>query len=321
MPLILPPPRPRADFPVVTRDRRLPDPLRGGVVAVGNFDGVHLGHRHVLAEARALAAKAGSPAVALTFEPHPRAFFQPAQPMFRLTSPETKARLLAAEAIDAVAVAAFDAPFAALSADQFVSDVLIDWLGASHVVVGRDFHYGAGRAGSPGMLREAGSKQGFAVTEVGALLREGAPVSSSSIRTALSGGDLATARDLLGRDWFVTTEVIHGDKRGRDLGYPTANLRLAPGTDLRFGIYAVKLGIDGVWRDGVASFGRRPTFDNGAPLLEVHVFDFAGDLYGRSVDVVFAGFIRDELKFDGIEALVAQMDRDSLAARDILKSA
>jgi len=321
MPLILPPPRPRSDFPVVTRDRRLPDPLRGGVVAVGNFDGVHLGHRHVLAEARGLAAKAGSPAVALTFEPHPRAFFQPAQPVFRLTSPETKTRLLAAEAIDAVAVAAFDASFAALTADQFVSEVLIDWLGASHVVVGRDFHYGAGRAGSPGMLREAGRVQGFAVTEVGALLREGAPVSSSSIRAALSGGDLRTARDLLGRDWFVTTEVIHGDKRGRDLGYPTANLRLSPGTDLRFGIYAVKLGIDGAWRDGVASFGRRPTFDNGAPLLEVHVFDFAGDLYGRSVDVVFAGFIRDELKFDGIDALVAQMDRDSLAARDMLKGA
>lgn len=321
MPLILPPPRPRADFPVVARDRRLAEPLRGGVVAVGNFDGVHLGHRHVLAEARALAAKAACPAVVLTFEPHPRAFFQPAQPVFRLSSPETKTRLLAAEAIDAVAVAAFDASFAALSADQFVSEVLIDWLGASHVVVGRDFHYGAGRAGSPGMLREAGSKRGFAVTEVGALLREGAPVSSSSIRAALSRGDLPMARDLLGRDWFVTTEVIHGDKRGRDLGYPTANLRLAPGTDLRFGIYAVKLGIDGAWRDGVASFGRRPTFDNGAPLLEVHVFDFAGDLYGRSVDVVFAGFIRDEMKFDGIEALVAQMDRDSLAAREILKGA
>jgi riboflavin kinase/FMN adenylyltransferase len=321
MPLILPPPRPPADFPVVTRGRRLPEPLRGGVVAVGNFDGVHLGHRHVLGKTRALAAGDSRPAVALTFEPHPRAFFQPAQPMFRLTDEAAKTRLLAAEGIDAVAVAAFDADFAALSADQFVGEVLVDWLGAGHVVIGRDFHYGARRGGSAATLREAGLVQGFEVTEVGALLREGAPVSSSSIRTALSRGDTDTARDLLGRNWFVTAEVIHGDKRGRILGYPTANLRLAPGTDLRFGIYAVKVGVDGVWRDGVASFGRRPTFDNGAPLLEVHVFDFAGDLYGQSADVVFAGFIRDELKFDGIEALVAQMDRDSLAARDILKPA
>ncbi len=321
MPLILPPARPPADFPVVTRGRRLPEPLRGGVVAVGNFDGVHLGHRHVLERARALAAAASRPAVALTFEPHPRAFFQPAQPMFRLTDEAAKTRLLAAEGIDAVAIAAFDAGFAALSADQFVGEVLVDWLGAGHVVIGRDFHYGARRTGSAATLREAGLVQGFDVTELGALLCSDEPVSSSSIRAAISRGDLGTARDLLGRNWFVTAEVIHGDKRGRVLGYPTANLRLPPGTGLRYGIYAVKVGIGGDWHDGVASFGRRPTFDNGAPLLEVHVFDFTGDLYGQTVDIVFAGFIRDELKFDGIEALVAQMDRDSRAARDMLKDA
>lgn len=320
MPLILPPPRPRPDFPVVRRDRRLPGPLRGGVVAVGNFDGVHLGHRHVLGKTRALAEAASRPAVALTFEPHPRAFFQPAQPVFRLADEATKTRLLAAEGVDAVAIADFDANFAALSADQFVRDVLGDWLGAGHVVIGRDFHYGARRGGSAATLREAGRQQGFAVTEVEALLREGEPVSSSSIRAALSRGDMATARALLGREWFVTADVIHGDKRGRDLGYPTANLRLPPGTDLRFGIYAVKAGIGDAWRDGVASFGRRPTFDNGAPLLEVHLFDFAGDLYGQTADIVFAGFIRDEVKFDGIEALVAQMDRDSLAARTMLRN-
>ncbi len=319
MPLILPPARPSDAFPVAAFGHPLPDGLRGGVVAIGNFDGVHRGHLHVLEAARLRAA--GKPVVVLTFEPHPRAFFQPEPPLFRLTDAASKLRLLAAVPVDGVAVANFNAGFAALTADQFVSQVLVDWLGASEVVVGRDFHFGSGRGGSVETLRSAGAACGFAVTEVAALRQGDEPVSSSAIRAALSTGDIGQANALLGHAWFVTSEVIHGEKRGRTLGYPTANLALTPGTALRFGIYAVKLGIAGRWHDAVASFGRRPTFDNGAPLLEVHVFDFAESLYGRAVDVAFAGFIRDELKFDGLDALIVQMDRDSETARAMLAAA
>jgi riboflavin kinase/FMN adenylyltransferase len=321
MPLILPPARPSDEFPVATFGRPLPDGLRGGVVAIGNFDGVHRGHRYVLDAARSLARAAGQPVVVLTFEPHPRAFFQPALPLFRLTDPASKLRLLAAVPVDGVAVAGFDAGFAALTADQFVQRVLVDWLGAAQIVVGRDFHFGSGRGGSVTTLRSAGAAHGFVVTEVGALRQVDEPVSSSAIRAALSAGDIGRANALLGHAWFVASEVIHGEKRGRALGYPTANLALLSGTALRFGIYAVKLGIDGRWHDAVASFGRRPTFDNGAPLLEVHVFDFAGSLYGEVVDIAFAGFIRDELKFDGLAPLIAQMDRDSETARAMLAAA
>jgi riboflavin kinase/FMN adenylyltransferase len=317
MPLILPPPRPSDDFPVAVFGHPLPGSLRGGVVAIGNFDGVHRGHLHVLDAART----AGRPVVVLTFEPHPRAFFQPEPPLFRLTDPASKLRLLAAAPVDGIAVAAFDTGFAALTADQFVQQVLVDWLGATQVVVGRDFHFGSGRGGSVDTLRAAGAASGFAVTEVGALMQGDEPVSSSAIRAALSAGEIGRANALLGHAWFVTSDVIHGEKRGRTLGYPTANLALLPGTAPRFGIYAVRLGIDGRWHDAVASFGRRPTFDNGAPLLEVHVFDFAGNLYGQAVDIVFAGFIRDELKFDGLEPLIAQMDRDSHTARAMLAAA
>lgn len=316
MTLPLPPERPAPSFPVIRRGDPVPPALKGGVVAIGNFDGVHRGHRHVIAEARRLAA--GRPVLVFTFEPHPRSFFQPDKPLFHLCDFAGKVRLLAAAGVDAVAVAAFDHAFAALGCEAFADETLGAWLGASHVVIGRDFHYGAGRSGDAETLRAAGARLGFGVTEAQPKAVDGVTVSSSAIREALSLGDLATANRLLGHAWFVTAEVIHGEKMGRQLGYPTANLRLPPQTALRHGIYAVKIGFDGLWRDGVASFGRRPTFDNGAPLLEVHVFDFKGDLYGRTVDVAFAGFIRDEEKFDSLEALIRQMDDDSLKARAIL---
>ncbi len=321
MPLILPPPRPAASFPVLARDAALPAALRGAVVAIGNFDGVHRGHKHVVAAARRRAAEAGRPVVAMTFEPHPRAYFQPDVPLFRLSSAAGKARLLAGLGIDALAVLPFDSTLAETSADAFEDDLLIDWLGASDVVVGRDFHYGARRAGSAETLRQAGAAKGFGVTQVAALDSGGTTISSSAIRDALVAGEVEAANAQLGHAWFVTSTVIHGEKRGRELGYPTANLKLDPACGLKHGIYAVKVGLDGRWLDGVASFGRRPTFDNGAPLLEVHVFDLAESLYDRDLDIVFAGFIRPEAKFETLDALIVQMDQDSRDARAILNRA
>jgi len=299
----------------------LPERLRGGVVAIGNFDGVHRGHKHVVSTARSIAAENGRPALALTFEPHPRAFFQPDVPLFRLSDPEAKVRLLAAEGIDGVTVLAFDGQLAGMSADAFVEGVIAGWLGAAHVVVGRDFNYGTKRSGDPGTLTAAGERWGFRVTQVEALGSNQGTISSSAIRQALADGRVDLANALLGHAWFVTATVIHGEKRGRELGYPTANLRLDPACGLRHGIYAVRAGIDGRWHDAVASFGRRPTFDNGAPLLEVHVFDLKDDLYDRTIDIAFAGFLRPEEKFSSLDALVAQMDEDSRRARELLAAA
>lgn len=321
MPLILPPPRPADSFPLLARDRAVPVALRGAVVAIGNFDGVHRGHKHVVAEARRRATEAGRPVVVMTFEPHPRSYFQPEVPLFRLSDPTAKTRLLAGLEIDALAVLPFDRTLAETPAAAFEDHLLVDWLGASEVVVGRDFHYGARRSGSAETLRQAGHAKGFGVVQVAALDSGGTTISSSAIRAALAGGDVVAANGQLGHGWFITATVIHGEKRGRELGYPTANLKLDPACGLRHGIYAVKIGLDGRWLDGVASFGRRPTFDNGAPLLEVHVFDFAGSLYDRDLDIVFAGYIRPEARFDSLEALITQMDQDSRDARDILHRA
>lgn len=321
MPLILPPPRPPSAFPVIGRTGDMPGSLRGGVVAIGNFDGVHRGHKHVVATARTIAGNERRPALVLTFEPHPRSFFQPDVPLFRLGDAVSKVRLLAAEGIDGVALLAFDESLAAMPADAFVDRILIDWLAAAHVVVGRDFNYGAKRSGNAATLAAAGPAGGFGVTEVEALSGPQGPISSSAIRDALAEGRVEVANDLLGHAWFVTAPVIHGEKRGRELGYPTANLRLDPACGLRHGIYAVRAGIDGRWHDAVASFGRRPTFDNGAPLLEVHVFDLAENLYDRSIDIAFAAFLRPEERFASLEALIVQMDEDSRRARNILSRA
>lgn len=318
MPLIMPPPRPPASFPVIGRSGDLPAHLRGGAVAIGNFDGVHRGHKHVVATARAIGASERRPALVLTFEPHPRSFFQPDATLFRLGDAASKVRLLAAEGIDGVAQLAFDESLAAMPADAFVDRILIDWLAAAHVVVGRDFNYGAKRSGNAATLAAAGRHRGFGVTQIEALSGPHGAISSSAIREALAEGRVELANDLLGHAWFVTAPVIHGEKRGRELGYPTANLRLDPACGLRHGIYAVRAGIDGHWHDAVASFGRRPTFDNGAPLLEVHVFDMRQDLYGRAIDIAFAAFLRPEEKFSSLEALIVQMDEDSRRARAIL---
>ncbi|KZL26548.1 bifunctional riboflavin kinase/FAD synthetase [Pseudovibrio sp. WM33] len=308
-------------FQHITDLVQFPDKLRGGVVAIGNFDGVHRGHRAVLDLARDEAAKRGVPALAMTFEPHPRTFFRPDQPVFRLTPSHVKAEIFEAEHLDGVIELPFTKEFGGMAAEDFVKDILVGRLGISQSITGYDFHFGKGRQGTPEFLEQAGEAHGFAVTIVGAEGDEGGEIiSSSRIRAALAEGELAVANGLLGYRYFVEATVQHGEKRGRELGYPTANLKLADNCELKEGVYAVQIKIDGVMHNGVASFGRRPTFDDGAPLLEVHVFDFTGDLYEKQVTVCFVGFIRAELKFDGIEALISQMDQDSAEARAMIAS-
>lgn len=296
--------------------------LRGGVAAIGNFDGVHRGHQEVLAVARAAAEELGGPAVVLTFEPHPRAFFRPDQPVFRLTPPAERAVVLEALGLDGMVVTPFDADLAGTSADGFVDLILRERLGVRGAVVGYNFHFGKARAGTPDFLQARGRADGFAVTVVEARVDEGGePISSTRIRAALEAGAPEAAARLLGYRWLVVGEVVHGDKRGRTLGYPTANIALAPSCGLRHGVYAVRVSVDGVLHDGVASFGRRPMFDDGAPLFETHLFGFEGDLYGRALRISVFAFLRPEARFDGVEALVAQMDRDSAEARAILAAA
>lgn len=294
---------------------------RGAVIALGNFDGVHLGHRAVIGAAQRMARTRGSLAYAMTFEPHPRDFFNKGAPQFRLTDEEDKLRLLAGTGLDGAVVMTFDAARASTAAQDFINHDLIGRLGISGIAVGYDFHFGKGRSGSPTLLQAEAPRLGIDVHVEPHFDIGSRAVSSSAIRVALSEGRLDDATAMLGYPWFVTSEVIHGEKRGRDLGYPTANMRLPAAVALRHGIYAVRAEVDGVRIDGVASFGRRPTFDNGAPLLETFLFDFKGNLYGKTIDIAFIAFIRPELKFDGIEALIRQMDDDSAKAKAALAAA
>ncbi|RUX45002.1 bifunctional riboflavin kinase/FAD synthetase, partial [Mesorhizobium sp. M4A.F.Ca.ET.050.02.1.1] len=275
----------------------------------------------VLERALAEARRRGAPAMVLSFEPHPRKVFRPEVPLFVLTPPPMKARLLSLLGFAALVEQPFTRDFAALSAEDFVTGVLERNLGVTHAVTGFDFHFGKDRQGGPAFLMAAGERHGFGVTLVDAFRDEGAEViSSSRIRALLGEGAVAEAAGLLGYRFTVEAEVIGGQKLGRTLGFPTANMRLSPEASLKEGIYAVRFRrADGTLHDGVASFGRRPTVDdNGAPLLETFVFDFSGDLYGEACEVSFFGFLRPELKFDGLDALVAQMKRDEAEARALL---
>jgi riboflavin kinase/FMN adenylyltransferase len=305
-------------FIVVHDDAPQVSTLRGAVAAIGNFDGVHRGHRAVIDMALARAATLGAPAIAVTFEPHPRDVLRPADPVFRLTDAQAKLRLLSQTGLAGALVLTFDKPFSELSAEAFVARILVGRLGIRGATIGFDFHFGHQRKGSPAFLAEQGQVHDFSVETAPPLEDEGRPVSSSSIRAALAEGRVVEAAELLGYPWFVSGPVIKGDQRGRDLGFPTANIRLDPNCGLKHGIYAVRVAIGGVMRDGVASFGTRPTFDNGAPLLEVHLFDFSGDLYGAPLDVAFIGWIRAELKFDSADALVVRMNEDARLARAAL---
>jgi riboflavin kinase/FMN adenylyltransferase len=294
---------------------------KGTVVAMGNFDGVHLGHRAVIEAALQMGRAHGRPALAVTFEPHPRSFFSPNTPQFRLTDEAGKLRLLAGTGLAGAVIMTFDKNRAGTTAQHFIHHDLIERLGISGIAVGYDFHFGKGRVGSPSLLVSEAPRLGIEVDVQAHIDIAERPVSSSAIRMALAEGQIEDATAMLGGPWFVTGEVIHGEKRGRDLGYPTANIRLDKNCGLKHGIYAVRVGRGSERLDGVASFGRRPTFDNGATLLEVFLFDFKGDLYGNRLDVAFIGFIRDELKFDNIDALIRQMDDDSARARAALAAA
>jgi riboflavin kinase / FMN adenylyltransferase len=293
-------------------------------VALGNFDGVHRGHQALIADARHQAEGLGVPLVALTFEPHPRGFFVPDTGPFRLTLAPAKRRLLANHGVQAVLAQRFDAAFAALPADAFLEDVLLKGLGTRHVVCGYDFTFGARRGGNVERLRAEGQARGFGVTVLAPVMREGEIYSSTRIREALRAGMAKEAGELLGYPWEIEGTVELGDQRGRTIGFPTANVALGEHLRPRFGVYAVRVLIDGEegqeWRDAVANLGRRPTFGKLRENFEVHLFDFAGDLYGKTLRVALVDFIRPEMKFAGLEQLKAQIAADGQAARQILTS-
>lgn len=288
---------------------------RGATVAIGNFDGVHLGHQALLKHAKTLGAKLG----VLAFEPHPQEFFRPTGERFRLTPFRAKARLLERFGVDVLYALHFDADFAALSADDFVTKVLAQGLGAKHVVVGQDFQFGKGRAGNIEFLQARGPAHGFTVSTFD-LVGAGpeTKISSTRIREALREGKPEIAAKLLGHAWTVEGRVEQGDKRGRTIGFPTANVSLEGYLEPALGVYAVQVEVAGKRYNGVANFGRRPTFDKKDVLLEVHIFDFAGDIYGQQIVVAFVAYLRPEMKFTGLDALKSQIAKDSERARAIL---
>ena len=306
---------------LVVRDSAPEGALRGAVMAMGNFDGVHRGHQAVIAVARERAERLGKASAVLTFEPHPRAFFKPDEPLFRLTDEAAKLRLLASTGLDGAIILTFDAALAGVTAEDFVGRILVERFGISSAVIGFNFHFGKNRAGSPEFLAAQGREHGFAVDVVAPFELNGRPVSSGPIRDALAAGRPGDAAALLGFPWFVSGAVIHGDKRGRELGFPTANLSLDAACGLRHGVYAVRIAHGGRRYDGVANFGCRPMFDSGVVLLEVFLFDFAGDLYGQAIDVAFVDWIREEKVFGSVDELVQGMKEDARQARDALKRA
>ena len=303
--------------------RTTPTAWKGGVVALGNFDGVHRGHQALIADAGREAKALGAPVVALTFEPHPRGFFVPDTGPFRLTLPPAKLRLLAQYGVQAVLAQRFDATFAALSADAFIEDVLLKGLGARHVVCGYDFTFGARRGGNVEFLRKAGTARGVGVTVLEPVMREGEIYSSTRIREALRAGMAREAAELLGHPWEVEGVVEVGDQCGRTIGFPTANVALGEHLRPRFGVYAVRALVEGQesqgWRNAVANLGRRPTFGKLQENFEVHLFDFSGDLYGKTLRVALVDFIRPEMKFAGLDALKAQIAADGEAARSLFR--
>jgi riboflavin kinase/FMN adenylyltransferase len=301
----------------------VPAELKGAVVAIGNFDGVHRGHQAVLAQARDEARRRKVPLGVLTFEPHPRSFFKPDDPPFRLTPFRIKMRHLQDLGVDTAFVLPFDREMSQRSADTFITDVLVKGLGVVHVVVGSDFCFGKGRGGNAIVLAEAGHRVGFGVTALSPEAEaEGAVYSSTLVRDRLLGGDPIAAALALDRPWEIEARVEHGDKRGRTIGFPTANLHLGEFMQPKLGVYAVKAAIDSgddlQWIDGVANLGRRPTVAGEDVRFEVHLFDFNGDLYGKHLRVALLGFIRPELKFSGLDQLKAQIAADCDTARRML---
>lgn len=309
-------------FVVATDPARPPIGLKRAVYAIGNFDGVHLGHRAVIARALSLAEERGAPSALLTFEPHPADFFADRPVAFRLTPAKMKRSVIESLGLSGIVFLTFNAELASMTAEEFVAEILVDRLGVGAVVVGWDFHFGKARSGTPALLADAGARHGFSV-EIVAKVEEGTGeqarvVSSTAIRRALERGDVEAAARGLGRFYAVSGPVIPGQRLGRTLGVPTANIAVEPTSRLAHGVYAVLATIDGKTMPGVASFGVRPTVDNGPPLLEVHLLDFNGDVYGCEMEVEFIGRIREERKFDSLALLVEEMWRDKERARAIL---
>ncbi len=296
-----------------------PESLRGGVIALGNFDGFHRGHQAVVGEALAWAHAEGRPAIVATFDPHPMRVFRPDAEPFRLTTLDQREELFAAIGADAMLVFRFDAEMASMSAETWITEVLAGQIGARGVVTGEDFTFGKGRGGNAALLHAMGPALGLESRAVGAVHDDAGPVSSSRIRTALKAGDCATATRLLTRPFAIRGTVQHGDKLGRSIGYPTANLALGSYLRPRYGIYAVTGRLQGgEVLQGAASLGIRPTFEPPKELLEPYFFDFSGDLYGQEIEVAFHHFLRPEEKFDSLDALTAQMERDCDEARRVL---
>lgn len=299
----------------------VPEPLRGAVIALGNFDGFHLGHQKVAGEAIEWARAEGRPAVIATFDPHPVRFFRPEVPPFRLTTLEQRQELYLAAGATAMLVFHFDGALAGTPAEDFITRILIERLGAHGVVTGEDFKYGQGAKGDVPLLRSLGGAHGLETRTVGAVMDGGQPISSSRVREALKEGDPQEAARLLTRPFAIRGVVEHGDKRGRTIGYPTANLAIESYLRPRYGIYAVtgRILATGEVLKGAANVGIRPQFDPPKELLEPYFFDFSGDLYGQEIEVAFHHFLRPEAKFDSLEALVAQMDADCVRARELLE--
>jgi len=297
-----------------------PPEARGAVLAIGNFDGLHLGHQALIGAARTMAGVMGRPSGVVTFEPHPRAVLRPETGPFRLTPLRAKVRALAGLGVDWVFMVRASPVFLAMSAESFVETVLVRHLGAHHMVAGSDFRFGHRRQGDVALLTRIGAPHGLTVTHVGRLNRRaGLPFSSTAVREALVGGRPEDATEVLGRPWEITGRVVSGDQRGRNIGYPTANLLLSDFLRPAFGVYAVRVAIDGPgqpdWMDGVANLGIRPTVDGREERLEVHILDRAPMLYGRCLRVRLLYFLRGERRFDTVEILKEQIAADVAAAR------
>jgi len=305
--------------------RDVPSEYRRAAIAVGNFDGVHLGHQAVIGEAGRIARQQELPWAVMSFEPHPKLFFRPDQPKFRITPARAKLLAIADLGVDVSFILPFDAALATMEAEAFVADVLVGALDVHHVVCGYDFHFGKGRAGSPAMLLDAGRRYGFDFTVVNEVDdADGLKYSSTGIRGHLRDGEPRAAAEVLGHPFEIAGRVSHGDKRGRTIGFPTANIPLGDYLEPAFGIYAVQLAIDDElgdepqWIDGVANLGIRPMFETSEPWLEVFLFDWSGDLYDKWVRVRLVDYIRPEAKFDGLDELKAQIAKDCETARKLL---
>ncbi|MGZ9101129.1 MAG: bifunctional riboflavin kinase/FAD synthetase [Brevundimonas sp.] len=307
-------------MPIVTDWRGLPDGLKGAAVAIGAFDGVHRGHQAVIGNAREAARRIGAPLGVVSFAPHPRRWFQPDAAPFRLMTPDQMARAMEPLGVDALYLLPFDAAMAAMSEEAFAREVLADGLGIRHAAVGFDFTYGKGRTGSPEALRRHGEDLGFTVGLTDRVDDpDGLKLSSSAVREALKAGDMARATAILSRPFAIQGEVVHGDKRGRTIGVPTANVRMGDYMRPAYGVYATRTRLpDGRVIDGVANLGVRPMYELPEPLLEVWLFDFDEDLYGQTVETGLIAFLRGEMAFDGLDALKVQIDADAAAARTAL---